>query len=37
MGELEDEAEDEVEESGGELTGDEKIEWEGKDDEGQPR
>jgi uncharacterized protein YjbJ (UPF0337 family) len=32
MGELEDKAEGEIKESGGELTGDKKMEWEGKAD-----
>ena len=32
MGELEDKAKGEIKESGGELTGDKKLEWEGKAD-----
>jgi uncharacterized protein YjbJ (UPF0337 family) len=32
VGELEDKAKGEIKESGGELTGDKKMEWEGKAD-----
>lgn len=32
MGELEDKAKGEIKETGGQLTGDKKIEWEGKAD-----